>query len=254
MLKSAKEKTILKQGLMVVGIMAGLYLFVFSPFMKEGSSILDEELERKTSEIKRYITRTGALPSKESFGKLEKEKGSLEEGLQELVDFVDPEKVRISESSSEAGLYFIERLHSSMKKFSDKTASGKVNLPENLGFGGGLPKEGMVDTLLRQLETIELVIDILLEGERIEFSAIKPLKSIDYIEPLSKEIFYTELPVQILMKTDTRSLVNLLLELKNRSPILSVKEVHIRSSESDTGDIEASLVLSTFRVARMTQQ
>ena len=253
MLKSPREKAILKQGLIIIGVMAGLYIFVLSPFLKEGSSILDEELERKTAEIKKYIARTGSLPSKESFDKLEEDKLALEEKLQRLVDFVDPEKVRISESTSEAGLYFIERLHSLMKKFSEEARSREIGLPENLGFGDGLPKESMVDILLRQLESVELVMGILLKSERIEFSAIKPLRFIDYIEPLSKEVFYTELPVQVSIRTSTKDFVNLLLELKNASPVVSVKEVHIKSGKFDSEDIEASLVLSTFKVARGTE-
>jgi len=103
---------------------------------------------------------------------------------------------------------------------------------------------------LRQLETVEFAVGILLESENIEFSAIKPLKSIDYIEPLSKEVLYTELPVQFSVKTDTESLINLLLELKNRTSVISVKEVHLKSSDMIEGDIEVSLVLSTFMVAR----
>lgn len=253
MLKSAREKAILKQGLIVIGILAGLYVFLFSPFLKEGSSILDEELERKTAEITRYIARTGSLPSRDSFNKLEKEKLLLQEKFQELVEFVDPKETRISESNTEAGLYFIERLHSSMKKFSKEAASKDIKLPENLGFGDGLPKQSMVEILLRQLETVELVMDILLKSERIEFSAIKPLKAIDYIEPLSKEVLYTELPVQVSVRTDTVAFIGLLLELKNGSPVVSVKEVHIKSSDSDSGDIDISLVLSTFMVARHSE-
>lgn len=250
MLNTAREKTVLKQGLIVMGIMALLYFFVLNPFLKEGSSILDEELERKSAEIKRYISRTGSMPSKQGFDAMEKETFAIKEKLEELIDFVDPEKVRMSESSTEAGLYFIERLHSSMKKFSEKADSKQVKLPENLGFGDGLPKESMVETLLRQLEAIEMVMDILLEADTIEFFAIKPLKSIDYIEPLSKEVFYSELPLQFFIKTDTKALVNLLLELKNGSPMVSVKEIHVRSGGSDTNDIEVSLVLSTFMIPR----
>ena len=120
MFKTAKEKAILKQGSIVIGILLALYLFVLGPLMNEGSSILDDELERKTVEIKKYIARTGSLPSKDSFEKIEEKKLELDNKFQELVDFVDPAKVRISDSSSEAGLYFIERLHASMKKFSEK--------------------------------------------------------------------------------------------------------------------------------------
>jgi hypothetical protein len=250
MLKTQREKAILKQGLIILGIMVGLYFFVLSPFLKEGSSILDEELERKTEEIKKYIARTGSLPSKEGFDKMEKQKSILEEKLQELVNFVDPEKARMSESNTEAGLYFIERLHSSIKEFSEEAGSNDIKLPENLGFGDGLPKERMVDTLLRQLESVEFVVGTLLKSKHIEFTAIKPLKSIDYIEPLSKEIFYTELPVQISIKTDTKTLIELLLQLKNQSPLVSLKELHIKSSDLASGDIEASLVLSSFKVAK----
>ncbi|MBU1062445.1 MAG: Amuc_1100 family pilus-like protein [Candidatus Omnitrophica bacterium] len=251
MLKSGREKTILKQSLVAVVILVGLYLFVLNPFLKEGSSILDEELERKTNEIERIISHTGALPSKESFTKFEGQKLEIESELQKLADFIDPLKVRISESSTEAGLYFIERLHGSTKKFSKEAQVKGIKLPENLGFGDGLPKESMVDLLLRQLEVVELVMDILLKSRNVEFSAIKPLKSIDYIESLSKEILYVEVPVQISIKADTDVLIDLLLELKNKSPMVSVKEVHIRSSEFDGDDyIEASLVLSAFKVIR----
>lgn len=254
MFKSGRERLILKQGLIVIGILVGLYVFVVSPFFKEGSSILDEELERKTIEIKKYIARTGSFPSKDSFEKKEKERLTLEDKFQELVEFVDPKKMRVSESTTEAGLYFIDRLHSSIKKFSKTSSSGEINIPENLGFGGGLPKESMVEILLRQLETVELVMDILLKSGKVEFSAIKPLKSIDYIEPLSKDVLYTELPVQVSMKTDTKTFVELLLKLKNNSPVVSVKEVHIKSSESGSGDIDVSLVLSTFMVARPVRE
>ncbi len=250
MFKTAKEKTILKQASIVIGVLLVLYFFVLGPFMREGSSILDEELERKSREIKKYIVRTGSLPSKDSFEKIEKKKLELGEKFQELVDFVDPPKVRISDSSSEAGLYFIERLHASMKKFTEKASVKEVELPENLGFGDGLPKNSMVEMLLRQLETVEFTVGVLLESDNIEFSAIKPLKSIDYIEPLSKVVLYTELPVQLSVRTDTESLIELLLELKNRAPVISVKEVHLKSSEGIEGDIEVSLVLSTFMVAR----
>lgn len=250
MLKTQREKTILKQGLIAIGIIAGLYVFIVSPFLREGSSILDEELERKTREIKKYIAATGSFPSEGSFNKLEKEQLALDDKLKEMSDFIDPKKTRISEASSEAGLYFIEKLHSSMKKFLEKAEPKGVKLPENLGFGDGLPKEHMVEALLRQLETVELVMDVLLESDSIEFSAVKPLKSIDYIEPLSKDVLYTELPLQISMKTDTDTFINFLVELKNANPVVSVKEVHIKSGRELSGYIEVSLVLSTFKVAR----
>ncbi|MDP6685813.1 MAG: hypothetical protein QGI05_02550 [Candidatus Omnitrophota bacterium] len=250
MFKSIKEKLILKQALIVIGVMAVIYFIVLSPFLKEGSSILDEELDRKTIELKRYIARTGSMPSKTSFDKLEDNKDDLEKKLKGLVDFVDPLKVRIGEATTEAGLYFIEKLHSSTKTFQDRVASKDVTLPENLGFGDGLPKKSMVNALLRQLEVVEIVLEEALDKDNIEISAIKPLRSIEYIEPLSKELFYTELAVQISMKTDSDAFVELLMELKNAIPVVAVKELHIKSSSAENEEIEASLVLSSFRIER----
>ena len=250
MFKTVREKTIVKQGIVAIAVIAGFYFFVLNPFLTEGSTILDEELERKTMEIKKYISRTGILPSKEGFEKLKKEGTGIESKLEELTDFIDPPKTRVSEASTEAGLYFIERLHSSMKKFSESSPSGDIKIPENLGFGDGLPREDKVDSLLRQLETVELAVGMLLKNGNVEFSAIKPLKAIDYIEPLSKRVFYTELPVQISLKIDSEALIKLLVGLKNASPMVSVKELHVRSNKTPSGRIEVSLVLSAFKVAR----
>ena len=250
MLRSNKEKIILKQGLIVLGVMAGTYVFFLNPFFKEGSSIMDEELERKTAEIKRFVALTGSMPSREAFSKLEKEKKAVEERFSSLVYFVDPEKPRISDKDTEAGLYFIEKLHSTMKRFELESSAKGIKLPENLGFGDGLPKDSMVPVLLRQLETIEFTVATLLKNQKVEIYALKPLKSIEYTEPLTKELFYTELPVQVSLKADTKAVMDLLSGLKNSSPVISVKELHLKSVELDSGDIEASLVLSTFMVAR----
>lgn len=250
MLKSGREKIILKQGLIVLAVIAGIYIFLLSPFLKEGRSIMDEELDRKISEMKRFITLTGTVPSKESFTKLDIERMSLKDKFFSLVDFVDPKKTRLSEKDAEAGLYFIEKLHSTMKKFETEMDAKGAKLPENLGFGDGLPKDNMVPVLLRQLETVDFVVGALLENHQSDIYALKPLKPIEYIEPVSKELFYTELPVQFSIKTDTKALTNLLMELKNASPVISMKELHVKSMEPATGDIEISLVLSTFMVSK----
>lgn len=250
MFKTQKEKTILKQGLIALAVAAGIYIFFLSPFLRESKTIIDEELERKIGDMKRFITLTGTVPSKESFFRMEKEKDSLEENFLGLADFVDPKKTRMSEKNSEAGLYFIEKLHSTIKKFESESSAKGMKLPENLGFGDGLPKDNMVPVLLRQLEIIEFTVGILLKNEGSDVYGLKPLKSIEYIEPVSKKLFYTELPVQISVKTDTRTFMNLLLELKNASPVISVKELHVKSIEPDSGDTEVSMVLSSFMVER----
>jgi len=248
-LKAGREKTFLKQGLIALGAMLGLYVFLINPFLKEGKSMMDEELDRKTLEIKRYVTRTGSLPSKESFDRMEKENSALENKFSELMDFVDPKKTRILESGAEAGLYFIERLHGTMKEFEPSAAEKGVKVPENLGFGDGLPKDSMVEALLRQLETIELILGTLLKSGNIEIYALKPLKSIDYAVPSGKGLFYTELPVQVSIKTDHETLAGLLTILRNGSPVVSVKELHVKNSK-ESEDLEVSFVASTFMVAR----
>ncbi|MDP2920824.1 MAG: Amuc_1100 family pilus-like protein [Candidatus Omnitrophota bacterium] len=250
MLKSGKEKIFLKQGLIVLGVLAGIYIFFLSPFLKEGGSIMDEELDRKIGEMKRFITLTGTVPSKESFTRMQKEKEALEEKFSGLAGIVDPEKARLSGKSAEAGLYFIERLHSTMKRFEAEAGAKGIKLPENLGFGDGLPKDNMVPVLMRQLETIEFAIAALLKGEYSDIYGLKILKPIEYVEPVSKELFYTELPVQVSVKTGTDTLMKTLLELKNASPVISVKEIHVKSIEPGSGDVEISLVLSTFMIAR----
>jgi len=250
MLATKRDKTILRQGSIIIGIILALYFFIISPFLKEGTSILDEELERKADELKRYVMRSGPLPSEDGFVRLDKQRASLKKDLQTLSDFIDPLKVRASDVDTELGLFFIERLHADIKRFSEMATKNNIKIPENLGFGDGLPKDQMVDTLLRQLEIVEFAMESFLKTNHIEFTVIRPLKTINYIEPLSKEICYTELPVQLSVKTDTKTLVQFLLEARNHSPVVSIKELHVKAVDATSGDIEASLVLSAFKIER----
>jgi hypothetical protein len=245
-LKSGREKTVLKQGLIIMGILGGIYIFLINPFLKEGGAIIDEELDKKTMEIKRYITLTGSLPSKEGFNKLDIQGKALEKAYTELVDFIDPKSKLSLEPNQEAGLYFIERLHSVVKKFETDTNSKGTKLPENLGFGDGMPKDNMVDIFLRQLDTMEYVIGSLLKNDIVEINTLKPLKAIEYTDPMTKELFYSELPIQISMKVNSQGLAGFLFELKNAKPVIAVKEVHIKNNE-DNLILDATLVLSSFK-------
>lgn len=251
--KTGREKTILKQGLIVMGILGGIYIFLINPFLKEGGTIIDEELDKKTMEIKRYITRTGSLPSKEGFNKLDIQGKASEKAYSELVDFIDPKSNTVLEPNQEAGLYFIERLHSVIKKFETDTNSKGTKLPENLGFGDGLPKDNMVDIFLRQLDTMEYIIEALLKNDIMEINTLKPLKAIEYIDPMAKELFYTELPIQISMKINSKGLSGFLYEIKNARPVIAVKEVHIKNNEENLV-LDATLVLSSFKVAAVKEK
>jgi hypothetical protein len=71
MAKPGRDKILLKQGIAALVVLAGIYIFFLSPFLKESRSIIDEELERKISDMKRFITLTGTVPSRESFAKME---------------------------------------------------------------------------------------------------------------------------------------------------------------------------------------
>lgn len=243
--KAQKQNIFLKQATVLFLILLGLYLFLINPFLKEGKNILDEELEKKIKEVKRFIRESGAMPSKEYYLKLESENKELKESFVKFKDFIDPKKEELPSDSSEAGLYFTERLHSLVKKIEGLSSQKGIKVPENLGFSETFPKQEQVPVLLRQLDIIELACDALLSEGISQLSSLKPLKPIERMDEKTDKLFLKEVPVQITLKCETAVFVKLLLKLKESSPVVAVTEMHIKSDE-ESGLIEASLVLSSF--------
>ncbi len=102
--KPPKQNIFLKQATVLFLILLGLYFFLINPFLKEGKNILDEELEKKIKEVKRFIRESGAMPSKDYFLKLETENKELEETFVKFKDFIDSKKEKLPSDSSEATL------------------------------------------------------------------------------------------------------------------------------------------------------
>lgn len=206
---------------------------------------MDEELEKKVKEIKRFIRESGSMPSKEYYLKLESENKELLSTFEKFKDFIDPKIDKPPKDSSEAGLYFTERLHALVKKVESLSSPKGIKVPENLGFSEALPKKEMVPILLRQLDIVELACDTLLSEGANQISSVKPLKPIERMDEKTNKLFLKEAPVQITLRCDTAVLVKFLLKLKDSSPVITVTEMHIKSDE-ESGLIEASLVLSSF--------
>lgn len=244
--KTQRQSVYLKQGIFILLILGALYLLIINPFLKEGRSLLDEELEKRLKDVKRFIRESGTMPSKEYFLKLESENKELEESFLRFKNFIDAKVSNVSlEDSAEVGLYFTERLHELAKRIGGLSNEKGIKVPENLGFSESLPKETLVPILLRQLEMVELACDTLLKEGTDEISSLKPLKPIDHIDPKTGKLFLKEVPVQIGLRCNTPAFVKFLIKLRESSPVIAVTEMHVKSDE-EAGVIEANLIFSSF--------
>lgn len=245
MLKVQKQNVFLKQGIFILLSLGALYFLIIAPFLKEGRSLLDEELEKKIKDVKRFIRESGTMPSKEYFFELESENKELEAQFLTFKGLIDAKVGNMPEGSAEAGLYFTERLHELAKRIGGVSSEKGIKVPENLGFSESLPKEALVPVLLRQLEMVELACNTLLFEGTDEISSLKPLKPIDRIDPKTGKLFLKEVSVQIGLRCNNSTFVKFLIKLRESSPMIAVTEMHVKSDE-EAGLIEASLVLSSF--------
>ncbi len=245
MAKVQTKNVFLKQGIFILLILGALYFLVINPFLKEGRSLLDEELEKRLKDVKRFIRESGTIPSKEYFFKLDTENKKLEEEFLKFKNFIYAEVSNMPEDSAEAGLYFTERLHELSKRIGGLSSEKGIKVPENLGFSESLPKEALVPILLRQLEMVELACDTLLTEGTDAVSSLKPLKPIDHIDPKTGKLFLKEVPVQIGLRCNTSVFIKFLIKLRESSPVIAVTEMHVKSDE-EAGLIETNLILSSF--------
>jgi hypothetical protein len=233
----SKRKILIRRIAIGILLFLCLYLAFLKPLFKfERSRLLDEEIENRASRLESFSIEVGELPSEELFERLRKEVGQLDSEYKELISFIDPSKARLPEGASEAGLYFIERLHTLGKELERKAQVLGVSLPKTMGFSEDLPPSDMVGLLLRELEMVEESVQALIEKEVNSISLIKPLS------PMDKN-FYTELPLQLSFICDTDCLVKFLQDLKNKSPMYVVKDLHI-TPEVEEEKLKVDLIVS----------
>jgi hypothetical protein len=242
--RSADYKGFIRQASIIVFIILALYLALVRPLAKQSVNMLQSQIDETIDELEHFIPAEGKglLPTKESVAFLDNRIAQNMRNYQDLKNFIDPVKEYLPSEAEEGGLYFIEQLHITRKRLRRQANTLKIEIPETFGLSEEMPENAEnVELLLRELDLVATVTTLLLEEGVHEISLIKPLPSVQHRDMETQRVFYSRLPLQLSFLCDSATLIKLLYQMKNVSPVLVVKDIVIKKTEGPSLRVEILL-------------
>ncbi len=247
---SADYKTLIKQFSIVVSVFLVLYVILVRPLAQQGMRVLDEQINEAVIQLEKYIPESekGVLPKEEFVQTLEASLLRYKRNYGQLKEFIDPAREYLPEGTQEAGLYFIEQLHITTKRLNRQGNTLKIKIPDSFGFSEEMPEDAAdVALLLKELDIVDRITTLLMEEGVKEISLVKPLSVLEQRDEVTQELFYRELPLHLSFLCNSSTLVNLLYQMKNFSPVLFIKDIIIKRQEGLSLQVE--ILLSRLIVA-----
>ena len=214
------------------------------------SGELEKEVKRKERELKRYQAQGDKQtpPTREAFILLQKINEKLKMDLKELEKLMAQPSPELPEGTTIDGLVFREKLFTIDKDLHLLAEDKKVLIPQTLGFPEELPDTARVPLVIYQLLTINQVARLFIEEGSSKLSVIKPLELIEHKETAPDRLLFRELPIQIGVECSSETLMSALVRLRNSQQMWVVREVQIKSKDSET--IQVNLIISSFYLER----
>lgn len=236
-----KESGLLGRLILTIALIIGLYLLLISPLLRMRDNSIDERLARASIELRHFLQAKSPLPSLENYQLLDKEMKTLNDNYAELSNSVVASSPYLPKGVTEAGLYFIERLHSISKKLSAKATEAGIEMPSDFGFSEELPEAAKVEFCLRQLDIVDKVVSSFIERGAAAITLIKPLK-FEKGDSKKEGPDFEMIEVQFSARSSNEALIRFLIDMRNAKPTIVVKNLQIVSEAS--GLLRADLVVS----------
>ena len=214
-------------------------------FRELSSQEIEQEINLKEKELKRYQKEKKLPPSAEVYAFFEKIHEKLQADRSEFEKLTLQSHFKIPEDVTVDGLYFREQLFKIGKELQAMAQKHQTALPENLGFSDELPETQRVILLFHQLLVMREAVSALIESSAQSLSVIKPLDIVEHKNPAGGEILFIELPIQLTAECTFQGLLNALLKLRNNRQIVIVRELHIKKTKEEQ-PLLVNLVASGF--------
>ena len=207
---------------------------------------MQEKLEEIDQRISRYIRKKGAMPSLRLVMQARNTRKSIQKNCDILLQESVVTPVAPPEEVVEKGVYFKKQLYVAEKAINKKAEDRQISMPETIGFGEALPSERDVPLLLRKLETVDKVLDILIENNVKSIELIKFLDDREFRGDEKSEIPFTEIAVRIDTQCSFKSYTKILQEIGSLKPYIVTRDLSIKVLKENI--YETSFVFSRLLI------
>ena len=190
--------------------------------------ILSEDLNRQEEDIKKYKQEAELSPGSEAIAELKKESVQSEKELKKAKSVFDSKVTELPADVSDKGIYFFESLYATNKLLERKATAKRMVAPP-VNFSVDIPEETDIPYLLKQIEMIEQVMSIVIDGGNCEIESIAPIP----LDMENKVLDFIKISMQATMYIEANALVRALSEISSHIPLYIVEELSVKSVETN---------------------
>ncbi len=215
------RKYILQISIFFVFLIIGLGVYAFSTFDKSNQN-LSQQTKEKIEKLEGYERESEQAPSPYLVARLSRKKISAEAEYQALAShFQSFVSYRLPLKEIFPSLYYKEELYSIMDELRKRANLSGLTLPADLSIKEeGLPSAEQVPYLFSQLDTLKKLVDVAIQTEIPEISAIN-------IGTPSPSGLYEEIPISLTIKSKSRDLAKFMEGLGRSQTIFILQSIAI---------------------------
>ncbi len=171
-------------------------------------------------------------------------KGAWQQELDRAKRVYNTTECKVPDGVAFPGYYFRDEYERVREEVLKKARDKGVPIPDNIGFGGGIPDDDMVELMLNQLNNAKFILELLIDSGATEVSGFV------VGQPVEEKGFLQILPYQVSILISTENLVRLLDRIKTTTQYLSVRSLGIRKEMTPQGTtlLRVDMVLFTTRL------
>lgn len=160
-------------------------------------------------------------------------------GMLKILGFTDVKKI----NAADKRIYYAEKVSGLEKRLRKKAEELKV-VPPDIRLPKNLPSEEKAESFIRQLETIERIVDKGLESG-VNFSEIRVLEELNAIkkDEKQKEKIFDKVKIQISFTSSQDNLGKYLLNINETVPLINIEKFKVVKNDGNT---QATLQLSKY--------
>lgn len=199
-----------------------------------------DEIRMIEKNISRYVKKKGSVPTMQQLARAKSQYRNMKAHFDTIFSFATVKPIEPPTDVIEKGVYFKKRLYLTYKNLRERAERAAITFPETIGFGEALPADTDVPLLLRKLETLDTVLQKIVDQNVQGIMIVKLLDDETYKDSEGNQLPFTEIAFRVDINCTKEQMAAVLKALGGVKPFVAVRDISSRTLKE--GLLETSFV------------
>ncbi|MFC1709089.1 hypothetical protein ACFL2J_03395 [Candidatus Omnitrophota bacterium] len=211
--------------ILLISVVISMFAYLYN---KRGLATLSSNMDAQEESMRKFEEDMGLIPGAPALKKLEEAISLDDKEIQMLQSIMDSKNREVPLDVSDKSIYFFESLYATTKALERKASAKKMIIPA-VNFSVDIPQEEDIPYLLKQVEMIDHIANIIIDAGNCEIEAIVP----SLIDRREQVLDFHKLSIKVSMQIEPNSFVKVLFEINNQIPLYLIEELFVKTQDID---------------------